>query len=253
MASDLGVGDAETASLVVAPADTDTAATLTATAPDGTTTSVPVSGGALEPITGSDDSQQTWTSDDPVVYSAAGRWVLTWTVTGTGEGVEALEVYVVASPTAGGPTWTPGRSKVAAYVPHRTLARSVTSTTESQDTYQYTFDQSTTPTGVQTDALIADAVAWVSARVVPMQAGLYDLARAVAALLAAAWVERSWPDDDQSLTRANDMEKRADAMLADLVAANAAGSDTGEYGVDLVNPVHSFPLADPRWDYSGYW
>lgn len=252
--TDLGVGDAELVSLTVQPADGDTLAFLIATAPDGTSTSVPVSGGDLEAVSGSSpvEYRQTWTSVDPVTYTAPGRWVLTWAVTGTGEGAEDVEVFVVASPTAGGPTWTPGRSRVANYVPHRTLARDLSTTAGSQDVYQWTFDNTTTPTGVQTDALIVDAVAWVSARVSPMQASMHDLARAVAAILCAAWVERSWPHDDQSLQRANDMERRADAMLVGLADANAAAGETGQYGIDIV-PAWSFPPGDPRWDSPGYW
>jgi hypothetical protein len=239
--------------LVVAPADTDTAATLTLTAPDGTATSVPVSGGALEPISGSDDSQQTWTSDNPVVYSAARRWVLTWTVTGTGEGVEALEVYVVASPVAGGPTWLPGRSRVAAYVPRRTLVRSVSSTVESADQYAWTFDSTTTPTGLEVSRLIADGASWVKARVAPMAASSEELAGTVCAIYAAAMIERNWPEDDNALQRANDLERRLDAMLADLIAANNASNGTDDFGLEVVNPVYSFPVADPRYDDAHYW
>lgn len=252
MASDLGVGDSETMTLVVSPADTDTLATLTVTGPDATSTDVAVTGGALEPVDDSSDQQQTWTSDTPVVFDQAGRWLLRWVVTGTGEGAEDVEVFVVASPVAGGPTWQPGRSRVAAYVPHRTLARSTSTVIDSQDQYALTFDSTTNPSGTVVDALIVDAVAWVAARVTPLHTTMYDLARAVAALLAAAWVERSWPNDDQSLQRANDMEKRADAMLSNLVDANAAAAETGEYGIDIA-PLWQFPAADCRWDYPTYW
>ncbi len=252
--TDLGVGDAEQPTLTVQPADADTTVTLTATAPNGTTSAVPVTAGPLELVAGSSPAEytQTWTSTGPVTYTTAGRWVLHWTVTGTGEGAEDVEVWVVASPTAGGPTWTPGRSRVAAYVPHRTLARSLTSITASADEYVYTFDGMTTPPGTAVDRLIADAVAWVSARVSPMHDSMAGLASAIVALLAAAWIERSWPHDDQSLQRANDMEKRADSMLAGLVDANAASGGTGEFGIDLA-PVWSFPPADPRWDSPSYW
>ncbi|GGN39502.1 hypothetical protein FHR83_006707 [Actinoplanes campanulatus] len=255
MGSDLGVGDADLPYITVLPADTDTVATLTATAPDGTSTDVPVSGGALEPVAGTDpaESRQTWTADDPLEYTQPGRWVLTWTVTGTGEGVEDVEVFVVASPTAGGPTWTPGRSRVANYVPHRTLVRSAASTVTSEDEHAYTFDETTTPTGRQVDALIVDSAAWVSARVPNLTATHHALARAAAALLSAAWVERSWPNDDQSLQRANDMERRADLLMADLVSASNTETDSGDFGLDIAYPVWSFPVADPRYDDASYW
>lgn len=238
MASDLGMGDAELGTLTVSPADTDTTATLTVTAPDGTQTTPAVTGGALEDVTGSDDQQKTFTTDTPITYDQAGRWVLSWAVTGTGEGAEDLEVFVVASPTAGGPTWWPGRSRVAAYVPHRTLVRSVTSATASADEYTFTFDSTTTPPGTTVDRLIADGAAWVTALVTPLATTSEPLASVVASLWSAIAVERAWPQDDQALQRANDMEKQLNTLLAQLIAANdkANGSDDdagGDYGLDI--------------------
>lgn len=253
MASDLGVGDAETAQLVITPADTDTLATLTVTAADGTETAVTVSGGALEPVDGGSDLRQTWTSDAPVAYDQPGRWVLHWVVTGTGEGAEDLEVFVVASPVAGGPTWTPGRSRVANYVPKRTLERSLTSTNESQDVYDLTFTANTIPSGLQIDRLIADGVAWVSGRVYPLNSRLEGSASVVAALYAAAACERGFPDDSDSLQRANDLEKRMDALMADLLQANSDANNGTDDGFDIVYPVWSFPAADPRYDSNCYW
>jgi hypothetical protein len=251
--SDLGVGDAEIPTLTVQPADADTAATLVVHAPDGTSTAVPVTGGTLTAAPGSSPVEyaQTWTATDPVTYNAPGRWVLTWTVTGTGEGAEDVEVWVVASPLAGGPTWTPGRSHVAAYVPHRTLARSVSSTVGAEDEYVFGFDQTTTPPGSAVDRLIVDAVARVTARATNLQPSMFDLARATASLMAAVWVERSWPQDDQALNRANDMEKQANQLLADLIAANDEINGTS-YGLDAA-PVWSFPSPDPRYDNPLYW
>lgn len=255
MASDLGVGDSETVVLDVAPADGDTTVTLTAYAPDGTTIPVPVEGGTLEPIAGTSPVEYTqrWTSTDPVTYTLPGRWVLRWTVTGTGEGSEDAEVWVVASPTAGGPTWLPGRSKVANYVPHRTLVRSLASTTGSQDGYAFTFDSTTTPPALSVDALIVDAAAWIGGRVPNLTSAHHELARAACALLVGAWIERSWPNDDQSLQRANDMEKRVDVLLGDLVSASNASAGTDDFGLEIVAPVWSFPSADPRWDDARYW
>ena len=66
------------------------------------------------------------------------------------------------------------------------------------------------------------------------------------ALFAAAMVERSFPEDDRSLQRANDLETRLDRMLTDLIAANADANDQdndeGAYGLDVV-PLYSFPAA----------
>lgn len=254
--SDLGVGDAEQPTLTVAPADTDTTVTLTVKAPDGTATPVPVTAGPLESIVGTSpvEYQQTWASTDPVTYTSPGRWVLAWTVTGTGEGAEDVEVWVVASPTAGGPTWTPGRSRVANYLPHRTLVRDLSTTHSSQDVLLMSWDATTTPTGVQVERLIADGVAYISARLAPVHANSEAAAAVLVCLYTAAAIERSWPHDNESLPRANDLEKRLDGMLAGLIAANRdANTDDGtSYPIEIA-PAWSFPRADPRWDSPGYW
>lgn len=252
--TDIGVGDSELATLLVAPADNTTQAALTVTAPDGTATPYAASGGTLDPIPNSSDTQQLWTTDQPVVYSAPGRWVLAWTVTGTGEGAEDLDIYVVASPVAGGPTWLPGRSRVANYLPHRTLAVS-TGITGSADVYEMTFDSSTRPSGVQIDRLIADGAAWVQSRIAPMHASSQAAAGLLCALWAAVATERSWPKDDSSLERARDMEKSMNDMLAGLIASNtiANAGDGNPETVDVVLPVWSFPPADCRYDSARYW
>lgn len=256
MSTDVGTGDAESPFLVVAPAALDTTVTLEVRPPAGDPYAVSVAGGALEAITGSADMQQRWATVTPVVFTAPGRWVLHWAVTGTGEGVEDLEVFVVPSPVAGGPTWAPGRSRVANYVPHRTLARSVASIISSQDTYALTFDGTTRPTGLMVDRLINDGVAWVTSRVYPMNVRVEQAAAVVAALYAAAAIERGWPNDEQSLQRANDMEKRLDALMADLVKANgdANTADGGSsYPVAAAMPTWSFPPPDLRYDDARYW
>jgi hypothetical protein len=258
LSTDVGVGDAEVAVLTVEPADAGTAVTLTVTGPDGTSIAVTMTGAALVPIPDTSPIQysQVWTADTPVVYDQAGRWVLHYEVTGTGEGAEDLEVFVTPSPVAGGPTWAPGRSRVANYIPHRTLVRSATSTIASEDGYEYTFTSETRPTGVQVDRLIADGIAWVSALITPMHPTSEAAAGLLAALYSAIAVERSWPDDDQALQRANDMEKRLDNLLASLTAANRTAND-GDLvtppGAPAVNPYWSFPPADPRYDSAGYW
>ncbi|MFF7553569.1 hypothetical protein ACFZA9_11865 [Streptomyces olivaceus] len=90
------VGDVVTAQLVVAPYDTSTQAVLTVTAPDGTMST---------PVTTSEDGGQTWTA--PLVYTAAGVWLLHWMVSGTGASVENEQVSVAPTPgaSAGGRTY----------------------------------------------------------------------------------------------------------------------------------------------------
>ena len=84
------VGDVVTAQLVVAPFDGTTQAVLSVTAPDGTVSS---------PATSTGDGGQTWTA--PLTYSAAGVWLLRWTVTGTGASVENQQIAVAPTPGAG--------------------------------------------------------------------------------------------------------------------------------------------------------
>jgi hypothetical protein len=150
------------------------------------------------------------------------------------------------------PDWAPTVTQVAVYVPKRTLVRPDESTVESDDTYQFTFDTTTMPTSAQVLQLIADGCAWVTARVSPLATSSENAARVCAALYAAAAVERGWPEDDNALQRANDLEKRLDALLTDLIDANNSSNGTGSYGLDIV-PQWSFPPADCRWDSPSFW
>jgi hypothetical protein len=252
VSSDVGVGDSEIATLLVTPADADTEVTLTVTAPDGTSGPVTMTGGPLTPVEGSTDQQQLWTAAAPVVYAQPGRWVLHYAVTGTGQGAEDLEVYVTPSPLAGGPTWWPGRSRVANYVTHRTLARNPSAIVNSQEAHALTFDSTTIPTGIQVDRLIADGAAWVSMRVSPMAEAVQDVAGVVVALYVAAAVERQFPSDERSLERANDIERTMRTVLGELVEANNAANGTDDYGIDTV-ALWSFPKSDCRWDHPTYW
>ncbi|MFE0808215.1 hypothetical protein ACFW34_12115 [Streptomyces sp. NPDC058848] len=84
------VGDVVTARLVVAPYDATTTAVLAVTAPDGTVST---------PVTSTVDGGQTWTA--PLVYTLAGVWRLSWTVSGTGASVEHELVSVAPTPQVG--------------------------------------------------------------------------------------------------------------------------------------------------------
>ena len=241
MASDVSIGDIETPYLDVDPGDATTAGTLMVTAPDGTTTTP-----AVTPGTPADGTVRLTAA--AVTYTQPGRWVLNWTVTGVGAGAESATVFVVPQPTAGGPTWLPGRSRVASYVPSRTL-----STTPGPDgeVHELTFNSTTRPTGVMVDRLIADAAARVAARVGTVHDTLHGAASVVVAILAAVAVERGWPDDEdttQSLQRANDLERQAGLLLDELATANeSAGEPPVSPGANLL-PRWSFPSAVPWGD-----
>lgn len=154
------------------------------------------------------------------------------------------------------PDWAPTVQQVADYLPHRTILRSTTSTGENEDNYRFTWDETTTPPGTTVERLIANGVGWVLGQAIPLNESLFSSATLVAILHAAAAVERSWPNDDQSLQRANDLEKRMDKLLASLIVANDAANtpDPGDpdYGIDVAVPYWSFPPADPRYDSASY-
>ena len=154
------------------------------------------------------------------------------------------------------PDWAPTGYDVAAYVPHRTLVRAESSTTQGEDTYRYSFDETTRPSTDQISRLIADNVAYVSLRLVPFAVSSEGAAAAIVSVLTAAACERGWPEDEYALQRANDLEKRADLMLAGLILANDLsnhdGDADGEDDRSSVLPVFSFPPADPRYDHAGY-
>jgi hypothetical protein len=234
VASDVGVGDIEVPFLDVQPGDGTTEGTLAVTAPEGGTDATP------DVTAGTPTDGVVRLTAAAVTYDAPGRWVLHWQVTGTGASAEDVEVYVVASPVAGGPTWVPGRSRVANYLFGRTLARDV-------ETHLYTWDSTTMPTGVQADRLIADAVATVQARTGEIDEGLYDAAAACCAVLAACAIERAYParSEEQSLARARDLCQQGQQMLGDLVKANQQPDDPGAGGTNLL-PLYAFP-APPAW------
>ncbi len=150
------------------------------------------------------------------------------------------------------PLWAPTLAQVADYVPWRTLTRAESSTVESEDTYQGTFTATTRPDDAAVTRLIANACARVLARVGTLAAALEGAATTVSALLCASWIERSWPEDQDAQTRADALQKEAELMLSELAKANDAASYTGDYGIETVNPVWSFPPADCRWDYPTY-
>jgi len=148
--------------------------------------------------------------------------------------------------------WAPTRAQVADYVPWRTLTRAESSIVESDDDYEATFSTTTRPPGDAVDRLIGNAAARILARVGTLAESLQDAARTVCCLLVGSWIERSWPEDQDSQTRADALAKEAELLLDELVEANEATSGTGEYGLDIA-PVWSFPLPDCRWDDASRW
>lgn len=232
---ELTVGSSEMARLAIDPYDGSTTATLVIEAPDGTLTPTSVV---------ADGNRGAWVTTAPVTYTAPNRWLLIWNVTGTGAGEAVQRVYVSAVPGAGLPLWAPDRFKVADYVPGRTLI----ALPNGSNPARLTFDDSTRPSGVQVDRLIADATAWITTETGPLIAPQFtDMAAATAAVYAAAMVEQGYPDRETS-TRANaintsqDLFRQATSMRADLARANHAvlGTNTSDPNAALM-PQWAFP------------
>lgn len=215
------------------PYGIDTVVTLVINGPDGAT---------ITPTPVSTDGGHTWTAMP--LWTAVGRWVPVWTITGTGSGVfPQRPVYVTAIPSASAlVSWRPELWQVAAYIPRRTLVGAVNGYGQALET----FTADTHPSAGQVNNIITDACAWVGALVNPVDDSLTDLARSAAAIRSAALVELTYPDNRDDLSTAETLLKQAESMRVDLDRANTAvtGTDPETPATHLL-PVYSFPA--PAW------
>lgn len=240
------VGDVITTRLTlgVTP-DVSTDVSVTVTGPAGWTNNVVGPSGP--------DNGDEWVAQ--FVPTVPGTYVAVWTVEGTGAGVETGTYYARPTPVPADntPTWLPSLADVAKYVPQRTLARNPATFQEAGDSYLLTFDDTTRPTDAMVQRLIVDGAAWVTARAANLHVSLGAAAATCTAIYAAAAVERGWPHDDNSLQRANDLEKRLDTLLADLVAANNDANDEengeGDWALEIA-PLWYFPQAPVYGDWA---
>lgn len=138
------------------------------------------------------------------------------------------------------PDWAPAPTRVAEYVPARTLVAAT-------NTYAGTFTAATRPTATQVADLINGACAWVLVRTGAVDASLADMAAATAAVYAAASVERGYPDRAADVDTAGQLYQQALAMRDDLDAANRAvtGTDTTD-PAGAVAVLSAFP-PPPAW------
>ncbi|MET9138903.1 hypothetical protein [Streptomyces parvulus] len=149
------VGDLVTARLTVNPADGTTQATLVVTPPTGL---------PLTPVVTPQDDGALWTA--PVVYTAAGLWRLSWTVTGTGAGVEHEIVSVAPAPPVAGTgrvyaTTTQLAEYLGAAVPLdavRLLTDASRALDDALKTARYCVDDDGVPTEPAVAAAFAEAV-----------------------------------------------------------------------------------------------
>ena len=233
------VGDYSTPKLIVLPCGDDTNATVQVYAPDGSLVSSPeASASGVDTATGG----QVWIAE-PYRHTVPLVWRETWTITGTGAGVQHRRIYVSATPGTSGPVWSPPPWKPADYVPTRTLVPVDTGANLPVNS----FDDTTTPNGTQVERLTTDACAWVLAGCGTIAQTLSDMASAVAAIWVAASIQRGFPEKDTDVQRAAALLEQAQRMRDDLAKANeaATGTDPVDPGAALL-PRWSFPAPDPR-------
>lgn len=171
----------------------------------------------------------TWAGD------VFGLW--RWTFTASGAVTDKADGAVYVWPLATALPWVPTRSAVAALVPTRTLGQD-----GSDPVLAGTFTEATSPTAVQADELVSQAVSWVAMRTGTVDASLYEGARAVAAMRAAGMVLLAYPlgDAEADPDAAKRLLDLAATDLVALVAANTAtGTDDGP-GTPVVGQ-YSFP------------
>ncbi|MEU5624285.1 hypothetical protein [Streptomyces tendae] len=149
------VGDLVTARLAVDPADETTQAVLVVTPPTGP---------PLTPVVTPQNDGALWTA--PVVYTMAGLWRLSWTVTGTGAGVEHEIVSVAPTPPVTGTgrvyaTTTQLAEYLGAAVPLdavRLLTDASRALDDALKTARYCVDDDGLPTEPAVQAAFAEAV-----------------------------------------------------------------------------------------------
>jgi hypothetical protein len=222
---DLGDPITSRLTLGVAP-DITTVVTVVVTRPDGTTQYSGPPAGSV----GAEYSQQ-------FVATATGDYVAVWTIAGTGAGVQAKIYNVRALPTASSsrPVWAPFLSDVADYIPRLTIDM----VTPGSAVEYGTFNGLTTPTDEQAMRLVDAAVGSVLTAAGTIQDSIAGQATTVAALRAAAAIQRAYPRGSNEMSVADALDRRADAELARLIIANEAAGASPPSGVLL--PRWSFP------------
>lgn len=227
------VGGTDVPELVVVDYGPDTEVTLSIAGLNGET---------LTPTPVSTDDGQTWYATP--VYTAAGKWVAHWVVTGSGANETYQDLWVSRVPTAAQTVeWRPELWNVAAYIPRRTLVGAI----DGSGAPRRTFDGDTMPTAGEVQLLITGACAWVTLTTGTPDETLWPAALDCAAMRAAALVEQAYPENSDDVSTADALFKQAAEMRKDLAAANIAliGDDPGTSDDNLL-PMFSFPAA-PAW------
>jgi hypothetical protein len=220
--------------------DGSTVATVTLQRPDGT--SIAVTPGAW---VGDEKTAQFYATDDGTVsgtvLAAAGDWLAVWKVTGTGASVTPKVYNVAPLPgTSTRPSWSPFLSDVADHVPYLTIDPTI----PGSQVYLGTFTGYTSPTDEQAQRHIDIAVSIVGAGFGTLTGTLPRMARSVAATWAAATLCRAFARDAETVARAADLMRQAQA---DLKVLTSAVDNTGSTTLNAV-PVLRGPDPVPWGD-----
>lgn len=218
--------------------DVSSVATVTVKRPDGAV----IAGLSAGAWVGDEKTVQFYATDDGTASGtqlvASGDWLAVWTVAGTGASVTA-KVYPVAPlpGTSSRVTWSPFLSDVADHIP----ALTVDSVTPGSQIYLGTFTGTTSPTDEQAQRHVDAAVAVVGAGFGLLTGDLPRMARAVAAVKAAATLARAFARTQVELDAAAALERQ---YAADLKVLTAAVENAGSSGLSTV-PVMYAP--EPVW------
>lgn len=190
---------------------------LTVTKPDATTATPTVS----HPGTGS------YYSD--VALDQAGTWLWRWTVDTPDT---ADEGALLVGAQAYYPPWLPTLDQIAAHVPLRTIELGTVSGAPVG-----TFTALTMPNSTQVEQYAVEATGTIMGLLGTLDASLYDMASAVAAMWAAAQVELAQPAEQYDSRR---YEMLSATYLASLKSLQDRSDEIGLTGAS-VDGAYSFP------------
>lgn len=213
---------------------TTTSVTLVTTAPDG------AESGSLAMA---ETDVGTWDYDAPAGAAGVHVWraVAAGPVTG-----EHAGWWVTRARRTPGPDWTPELDAVADWIPARTLS---TINTPGMEDYLGTFTDTTTPTDEQVSRQVINAVAYVRSKCgATIDPDLNDDARAAAAIIAAAYVELSYPTRAGDLNTYDRLWAQAVELVGALADSNAAATGGSTTLDATVMPVYSYPDPVPWGD-----
>lgn len=214
--------------------DGTTSVVVTLTRPDGTSWN-PTPGAWV----GDESTIQFYATDDGTAGGttdhAAGDWLAVWRVSGTGASVTPKVYNVAPLPgTTTRPAWSPFLSDVADHAPFLTQDES----TPGSQVWLGTFTGNTSPTDEQAQRHIDSAVRIVGAGLGTLPGALEPMARAVAALRAAATLIRAFGRSAEERSRADAMERQA---TTDLKSLQTAADDAGTTPAGVVPKMYAPP------------